>query len=160
VLRAAERFVEAIEARSIALTLQFDMTMPQLRMVMMLRRLGRANGRQLAAALRLTPGAIVAICDHLEDQGYVRRVIDRGNRRFTWFELTDDGLTRLMTLKNALAASAESGARSRTLAVIAGLTASERAGFIKVADTFVEALSTVLDGLETQAEAPKEAALR
>jgi len=102
----------------------------------------------------------VAICDHLEDQGYVRRVIDRGNRRFTWFELTDDGLARLMTLKNALAASAESGARSRTLAVIAGLTASERAGFIKVADTFVEALSTVLDGLETQAEAPKEAALR
>src|SRR5260221_12822987 len=73
VVRAAERFVGAVEARSIALTLKLDLTIPQLRTLMTIRRLERAHGRQLAAVLKVTPGAVVAICDHLEERGYVRR---------------------------------------------------------------------------------------
>src|SRR5204863_9855596 len=123
VVRAAERLVAAIEVRALALMVQLDVTMPQLRAVLSLRRLGRANGRQLAAALGLTPGAIVAICDQLEARGYVRRVADTRDRRITWFELTEPGAAALRTTP------ASALARARTKALIAGLTDHERAGF-------------------------------
>jgi DNA-binding MarR family transcriptional regulator len=145
VVRAAERFAAAIEARAIALMLQLDLTMPQLRAVTTLRRLGRANGRQLAAALILTPGAVVAICDHLEKREYVRRLTDTRDRRITWFELTEQGAAALkaaLTIDSTIA-------RSRTKALISGLTESEREGFIKIADAFADALGSVL-----QAETP------
>ena len=145
VVRAAERFAAAIEARAIALMLQLDLTMPQLRTVTTLRRLGRANGRQLAAVLNVTPGAVVAICDHLEKREYVRRLTDTRDRRITWFELTEQGA---VALKAVLTIDSTS-ARSRTKALISSLTKSEREGFIKIADAFADALDSVL-----QAETP------
>ena len=143
VLQAAERFVRAIEARSIALTLKLDLTMPQLRALMTIRRLRRAHGRQLAAVLKVSPGAIVAICDHLEARGYVRRVTDTRDRRITWFELTDQGLAGLKATPTA------DLARSRIKALIAGLSGAERQGFITIADGFVEAISVALE-LDTE----------
>jgi len=140
VVRAAERFAAAIEARAIALMLQLDLTMPQLRAITTLRRLGRANGRQLAAAVGVTPGAIVAICDHLEKREYVRRVTDTRDRRITWFELTEQGAA---ALKTALTIDSTT-ARSRTKALISSLTSSEREGFIKIANAFADALGSVL----------------
>jgi len=139
VVLAAERFVAAIEARSIALTFRLDLTMPQLRAVMTIRRNRRANGRQLSAALSLTPGAVVAICDHLEERGYVRRVADTGDRRITWFELTERGSAALK------ATPATAVARSRVKSLISSLSKSEREGFIKVADAFADALGSVLE---------------
>src|SRR5260370_4255628 len=91
VVRAAERFVEGVEGRYIALMLDMELTMTQLRALMPIRRLGRAHGRQLAATLGVTPGAIVAICDHLEHSGYVRGGTDTRDRRITWFEVTEQG---------------------------------------------------------------------
>src|SRR5262245_51720328 len=91
VLAAAEGFAPAFEARSTAQTLRLDVTMAQLRALATVRRRGRANGRELAAALHLTPGAVVAICDQLEARGYLRRVADPEDRRVTWFVLTDEG---------------------------------------------------------------------
>src|SRR5690349_12019977 len=126
VLAAAERFAAAIEARSIGLMLKLDLTMTQLRALIAIRRAGRANGRQIAGALRLTPGAVVAICDHLEERAFVRRVADTDDRRVTWFELTDEGRAALK------APPAAALARSRVKALLAGLTATERAGFVKV----------------------------
>ncbi len=139
VVRAAERMVAAVEARSIALMLRLDLTMPQLRAVMTIRRLGRANGRGLSAALKLTPGAVVAICDHLERRGYVRRLTDTSDRRITWFELTEQGEAALKPTPAAAIA------RSRTKATILGLTQSEREGFIAIANAFTDALGSVLD---------------
>lgn len=139
VLHAAERFVLAIEARSIALMLKLDLTMPQLRTLMIIRRLQRAHGRQLASLLNVTPGAIVAICDHLEERGYVRRVADTSDRRITWFELTERGLAGLK------AAPTAATARSRIRALVAELSGAERLGFIKIADAFVEAISVALE---------------
>ena len=139
VVLAAKRFVAAIETRSITLMLQLDLTMPQLRAVMTIRRLGRANGRLLSAALRLTPGAVVAICDHLEERGYVRRVADTSDRRITWFELTEQGAVALKATPAIVAA------KSRTKTLISSLTRSEREGFIKIADAFADALGSVLE---------------
>src|SRR5919204_417742 len=128
VLDAAERFAAAIESRAIALMLKLDLSMTQLRAMTAIKRMGRANGRQLAATLGLTPGAVVATCDHLEERGYVRRVADTNDRRVTWFELTDEGRAALK------APPAAALARSRVKALLAGLTATEREGFVKVAD--------------------------
>jgi DNA-binding MarR family transcriptional regulator len=148
VVRAAERFAGAIEARAIALMLQLDLTMPQLRAVTTLRRIGRANGRQLAAALGVTPGAVVAICDHLEKREYVRRLTDTRDRRITWFELTEQGAA---ALKAALTIDSTT-ARSRTKALIASLTTSEREGFIKIANAFADALDSVLQAETADAD--------
>jgi DNA-binding MarR family transcriptional regulator len=137
VVVAAERLSSAIEARATALMLQLGLPLAQLRAVMALRRLGRANGRQLTKLLDLTPGAIVAICDHLEERGYLRRVADAQDRRITWFALTEDGLARLRPPR------ATQVAKSRTKVLIARLTTSERAGFVKIATAFADALASL-----------------
>src|SRR5262245_1451237 len=65
-----------------------ELTMPQLRAMVMIRRFGRQTGRELAGKLHVTPGTLVPLVDRLEEQGYVRRVPDREDRRLTWLELT------------------------------------------------------------------------
>ena len=137
-LVAAERFASAIEARAITLMLKLDVTMAQLRALTTIRRLGRSNGRRLAATLGLTPGAVVAICDRLEALGYVRRVGDANDRRITWFELTEHGKAALK------APAAAAVARTQTKTLLAGLTEHERAGFVKGANAFADALESVL----------------
>jgi DNA-binding MarR family transcriptional regulator len=65
-----------------------DLTMAQLRALVVLRRWGRQSGRELAGRLRVTPGTLVPLVDRLEEQGYLRRVPDVVDRRTTWLELT------------------------------------------------------------------------
>ena len=138
VTRAAERFVAAVEARSIALMLRLDVSLPQLRALDIIHRRTRANGRQLAAGLRLTPGAIVAICDHLERRGYIQRIPDTADRRVTWFELTDQGAAVFHKTP------ATTMAKMHMKTFLAGLSDAEREGFVKVATAFAEALESTL----------------
>ena len=138
VLGAAERFVATIEARSMALMLRLDLSLPQLRALVIIHRRARANGRQLAAGLRLTPGAIVAICDHLERRGYIQRIPDTADRRVTWFELTEQGAAVFRTTP------ATTIARMRMKTLLVGLSSAEREGFVKVATAFAEALESTL----------------
>lgn len=137
VVAAGERFAAAIEARAATWLSELNLTMPQLRAMLALRQRGRANGRQLATILGLTPGAIVAIGDQLEKRGYVRRIADRDDRRITWFALTDTGAARLESRRTV--ATAKAGLRSS----LDGLTACERAGFVKAATAFANALDTL-----------------
>jgi DNA-binding MarR family transcriptional regulator len=65
-----------------------ELTMAQFRALMTIRRWGRQTGRELAGRLHVTPGTLVPMVDRLEEQGYVRRVPDRDDRRLTWLELT------------------------------------------------------------------------
>jgi DNA-binding MarR family transcriptional regulator len=65
-----------------------ELTMPQFRALVMIRRYGRQTGRDLARRLRVTPGTLVPLFDRLEELGYLRRVPDRDDRRLTWLELT------------------------------------------------------------------------
>jgi DNA-binding MarR family transcriptional regulator len=151
VVEAAERFVLAIESLSMALMLKLDLTMPQLRVLLTIRRSRRAHGRQLASVLNVTPGAIVAICDHLEARGYVRRVTDGVDRRITWFEPTEEALGRLRATPTGKIA------RSRIKALIAGMSDTERQGFVKIAEAFADAISVTL---ESQPEARDDEFLR
>ena len=60
------------------------------------------------------------------------------DRRITWFELTPQGAAALK------AKPAAAVARSRTRALLAGLSGCEREGFIKCANAFADALSSAL----------------
>ena len=153
VTAAAERFVAAIEARSIALMLRLDLSLPQLRALVMIHRRARANGRQLAAGLRLTPGAIVAICDHLERSGYIRRIPDTADRRVTWFELTEQGAAVFHKTP------ATTIAKMRMKTFLAGLSSAEREGFVKVANAFADALESTLAAADAELGAGKPSAI-
>jgi MarR family 2-MHQ and catechol resistance regulon transcriptional repressor len=150
---AAERFVAAIEARSMALMLRLDLSLPQLRALVVIHRRARANGRQLAAGLRLTPGAIVAICDHLERRGYIQRVPDTVDRRVTWFELTERG----SAVFHKTPATTIAKVRMKTF--LAGLTSAEREAFVKVANAFAEALESTLAAADAELGPGKPSAL-
>lgn len=65
-----------------------ELTMPQFRALVTVRRYGRQTGRELAGRLHVTPGTLVPLVDRLEEQGYLRRVPDHDDRRVTWLELT------------------------------------------------------------------------
>lgn len=65
-----------------------ELTMPQFRALVTIRRWGRQSGRELARRLGVTPGTLVPLVDRLEEQGFVRRVPDLEDRRLTWLELT------------------------------------------------------------------------
>ena len=65
-----------------------ELTMPQFRALVMIRRWGPQTGRELAGRLHVTPGTLVPLVDRVEEQGYLRRVPDKEDRRLTWLELT------------------------------------------------------------------------
>jgi DNA-binding MarR family transcriptional regulator len=56
-----------------------------------IQRLGRLSGRQLARELGVSPGAVVALGDRLQQRGLIERVPDDLDRRITWFRLTRAG---------------------------------------------------------------------
>jgi DNA-binding MarR family transcriptional regulator len=63
-----------------------------------LRRVGppyMVTPSKLAQALVLTPGGVSQRLDRLEQEGLVRRTIDRDDRRVIWVQLTARGVKRL-----------------------------------------------------------------
>jgi len=78
-----------------AMNLEFfvknNLTIAQMRAMYAIGQAGRLSGRQLARELRISPAAVVPLCDRLERDGYVIRVPDTVDRRVTWFELSAHG---------------------------------------------------------------------
>lgn len=87
-MRAWGRQQLAFSDETMRFFMDVDLTMPQFRALVMLRRWGPQNGRELARRLHVTPGTLVPLVDRLEEQGYLRRVPDQEDRRLTWLELT------------------------------------------------------------------------
>ncbi len=75
-----------------AMNLEFfvknNLTIAQMRAMYAIGQAERLSGRQLARELRISPAAVVPLCDRLERDGYVNRVPDTIDRRVTWFELS------------------------------------------------------------------------
>jgi DNA-binding MarR family transcriptional regulator len=88
---ALKRFLGALAAGTMAISLRTNLTMPQFRTLHTIARLGRVSGRQLARELGVSPAAVVPVCDRLEQEGYIRRVAGTEDRRITWVELTTAG---------------------------------------------------------------------
>jgi DNA-binding MarR family transcriptional regulator len=88
IMRAWGRQQLAFSDETMRFFMDVDLTMPQFRALVMIRRWGPQTGRELAGRLHVTPGTLVPLVDRLEEQGYVRRVPDQDDRRLTWVELT------------------------------------------------------------------------
>lgn len=88
IMRAWGRQQLAFSDETMKFFMDVELTMPQLRALVMIRRWGPQTGRELAARLHVTPGTLVPLVDRLEEQGYLRRVPDQEDRRVTWLELT------------------------------------------------------------------------
>ena len=121
---ALRRFGLTLAAHASDRLLELNLTIPQLRIIRTVDRLGRASGRQLADVFGVSPAAIVPVCDRLEAMGFLRRVRDTADRRICWFELTDAGAGALDLVSAAIAANirpaleALSDRDQRTLAAI------------------------------------------
>lgn len=63
-----------------------------------LDRGGRMTAGQLAAAARLTSGAVTAVLDHLEAAGFARRFRDPADRRRVLIEVMPDLLAQSMSI--------------------------------------------------------------
>ena len=65
-----------------------DLTMAQLKAVMLLCRTGRARSRELADGLGIAPSAATPLVDRLVEQKLARRVDDADDRRIVWIHPT------------------------------------------------------------------------
>ena len=65
-----------------------DLTMAQLKAVMLLCRTGRARSRELADGLGIAPSAATPLVDRLVEQKLARRVDDEEDRRIIWIHPT------------------------------------------------------------------------
>jgi DNA-binding MarR family transcriptional regulator len=102
---ALRRFGFALAAHASDRLLELNLTIPQLRIIRNVDRLGRASGRQLADVFGVSPAAIVPVCDRLEAMGFLRRVRDTEDRRICWFELTESGAGTLDLVSTTIAAN-------------------------------------------------------
>jgi DNA-binding MarR family transcriptional regulator len=85
---ALKRLSSALGTEMFEVFSHLNLTLPQFRVLHAIRKEGRVSGRRLARELNVSPGAVVQLCDRLQEQGYVDRVPDLEDRRVTWFELT------------------------------------------------------------------------
>jgi DNA-binding MarR family transcriptional regulator len=99
---ALHRFATALSGHASDRLLKLNLTIPQMKLLRTVDRLGRASGRTLAEEFSVTPSAIVPICDRLEAQGYLRRLRDTKDRRICWFEVTEKGARMLATLSSSI----------------------------------------------------------
>jgi len=122
-----------------------ELTMPQFRALVTIRRYGRQTGRELARRLHVTPGTLVPLIDRIEEQGYVRRVPDSDDRRLTWLELTPKA-DRLFQRLWGMGAARLAGA-------VARLLPDERADLRRLLKRVADHLDAVNTSLEKKVTA-------
>lgn len=80
---------------------KLDVTMPQLKVLMLLGLHGSAPVSALAARMGVSPPNVTGILDRLEQHDLVRRTSDIHDRRVVRVVLTDDGQAFLADLQGA-----------------------------------------------------------
>lgn len=80
---------------------RLDLTMPQLKVLLLLGRHGSAPVSWLATRMDVSPPNITGILDRLEQRGWVRRMSDPQDRRVVRIMLTADGDRLLHELSGA-----------------------------------------------------------
>ncbi|MGE3270021.1 MAG: MarR family transcriptional regulator [Chloroflexota bacterium] len=117
---------------------ELDLTMSQLKMIMLLVDTGGLSGRDLAENLGIGPSAVTALVDRLVRSGYARREEDRTDRRISWTRPTD----RAIELFERLHATH----RERLADVLTTLTA-DQLRLVDTAITLLELAATRQAGL-------------
>ncbi len=80
---------------------RIDLTMPQLKVLLLLGRHGSAPVSWLASRMDVSPPNITGILDRLEQRGWVRRMSDPQDRRVVRIVLTSEGERLLHELSSA-----------------------------------------------------------
>ena len=131
---ALKRFGTTLSADLTEMLFRLNLTMPQIRVLHTIRKEVRISGRRLAQELGVSPGAIVQVCDRLQEQGYVERVPDTHDRRVTWFQLagsTRDLVEEMLALR-----------RARVVPALSSLSAEDRETLIRILNQMAEALDS------------------
>lgn len=81
--------------------LNVDLSMPQLKALMVLYHRGIVRVGEVARMLGLSPNATTAVLDRLEGEGLARRQADPTDRRAVLVELTEAGSTWIRELLSA-----------------------------------------------------------
>src|SRR2546428_5464171 len=132
-ISSLKRFSTTLSADLMEILFRLNLTVPQIRMLHAIRKQGRMRGSQLARELGVSPGAVVQVCDRLQEQGYLERVPDTEDRRVTWFQLTSPTqnlFEEMLALR-----------RSRLLPALQQLSAADPENLIRI----LNAISAVPD---------------
>jgi len=131
---ALKRFLGALGAGTMAVSLRTNLTMPQFRTLHTIGHLGRVSGRQLARELGVSPAAVVPVCDRLEKEGYIQRIADTADRRITWVQLTAAGSSFFDEMAFVH--------RSRLVPALAALSIADRKTLSRLLDRLAAGLET------------------
>jgi len=126
----ASRLLVAVSARSLA-EVEERVTLPQLRMLVVLSTRGATKLVALADLLQVAPSTAMRMVDRLIDAGLADRQANPGNRRETLLQLTEEGRR---TVEDVTARR-----RSEIAAIVGRLRPTERLALIEALNAFNEA---------------------
>lgn len=121
-----------------------ELTMPQLKVLLLLANSGSAPVSWLAARMSVSPPNITGILDRLEERGWVRRTSDPRDRRIVRIVLSDSGQELLHDLFTAGAAQVHEAMSDMPADSLKALTSALPA--------LVEALDQRVPGGEAQSD--------
>jgi len=81
-----------------ALMGQQDISPSQMELLVAVKHMQPVSVKDIAARMRLTPGAVTQLIEGLVTKGYVERQADTQDRRVTHISLADEGATKLREL--------------------------------------------------------------
>jgi DNA-binding MarR family transcriptional regulator len=116
-----------------------DLTMAQLKALILLVQSGGLRSRDLADGLGIAPSAVTPLVDRLVDQKLVKRENDAGDRRIVWIRPA----AKAITLHDKLMQTN----RSVLEEVLAEVPAGERQRVYESMQLLVESAQRVLDGI-------------
>lgn len=99
--RADDEFVRLTAATANSPLQAVDLTMQQLKTLMIVGLGGPASGQQLAAALGIGLAGVSGVVHRLSARGYVRRAVDPDDRRVRRVHLTPKGSRLIDDMRNA-----------------------------------------------------------
>jgi DNA-binding MarR family transcriptional regulator len=99
--RADDEFIRLTAATVNSPLQSVDLTMQQLKTLMIVGLGGPASGQQLAAALGIGLAGVSGVVHRLSARGYVRRAVDPEDRRVRRVHLTPKGAKLIDDLRNA-----------------------------------------------------------
>lgn len=114
-----------------------DLTMPQLKVLLILGERGSARVSWLAEQMAVSPPNITGILDRLERRGWITRTADRVDRRVVRVVLSEAGSEVIKALCSASA--------DRSAPRLHGLAASTRRDLLHALDTLAAALRDETD---------------
>jgi DNA-binding MarR family transcriptional regulator len=136
-ISSLKHFTTTLTADLMEVLFRLNLTVPQIRVLHAIRKEGRKSGRQLARELGVSPGAVVQVCDRLQEQGYLERVPDKDDRRVTWFQLTSSTqnlFEEMLALR-----------RSRLLPALQRLSEADRENLIRMLNSMSAVLESERD---------------